>query len=213
MVIRPDVAELNADLVALGYATRAQLSPTSASFGPPTTTAVDKLLAALGQAQTGTLALGQAVFEPTAVRVTSGSAQVGVGAQPGQTALQGTSTTPQVQVALDASQQTDVAVGDKVSITLPDNQTTPGVVSAVGTVASCPSSSVASSSSSASPGADSCSSGSSGSGTPTINVDVTPSDPAATGRWDQAAGAGRDHHRQRRARARGAGHRAAGTVE
>jgi hypothetical protein len=30
----PDVAELNADLVALGYATRAQLSRTSASFGP-----------------------------------------------------------------------------------------------------------------------------------------------------------------------------------
>ena len=38
----PDVAELNADLVALGYATRAQLSPRSASFGPATTTAVDE---------------------------------------------------------------------------------------------------------------------------------------------------------------------------
>ena len=34
-----DVAELNADLVALGYATSAQLSPTSASFGSATTTA------------------------------------------------------------------------------------------------------------------------------------------------------------------------------
>ena len=102
----PDVAELNADLVALGYATRAQLSPRSASFGPATTTAVEKLQAALGVTQTGTLTLGQVVFEPTAVRVTSVSAQLGGSAQPGETVLQGTSTTRQVQVALDASQQT-----------------------------------------------------------------------------------------------------------
>jgi Putative peptidoglycan binding domain len=185
----PDVAELNADLVALGYATPSQLSRTSASFGSATTTAVEKLQAAVGVPQTGTLTLGQAVFEPTAVRVTTVSAQSGGGAQTGETVLQGTSTTREVQVALDASQQTSVAVGDKVSITLPNNQTTPGVVSSVGTVATCPSSSGSggSGSSSAAPGADSCSSASSGSSTtPTITVDVRPSDPAATGTWDQA---------------------------
>jgi hypothetical protein len=182
----PDVAELNADLVALGYATRAQLSPTSVSFGSTTAAAVEKLQAALGVAQSGSLALGQAVFEPTAVRVTSVSAQLGGGAQPGGAVLQGTSTTRQVQVALDASQQTDVAVGDRVSITLPDNQTTPGVVSSVGTVATCPSGPGGSGSGPAAPGMDTCSSGSSGSSSPTINVDVTPSDPAATGTWDQA---------------------------
>jgi hypothetical protein len=60
----PDVAELNADLVALGYATRAQISPRSASFGSATATAVEKLQAALGLSRTGTLPLGQAVFEP-----------------------------------------------------------------------------------------------------------------------------------------------------
>jgi multidrug efflux system membrane fusion protein len=78
----PDVAELNADLVALGYATSAQLSPTSASFGSATTTAVEKLQAALGVTQNGTLTLGQAVFEPTAVRVTTVSAQLGGSARP-----------------------------------------------------------------------------------------------------------------------------------
>ncbi len=184
----PDVAELNTDLLALGYATRAQLSPRSASFGSATTAAVEKLQATLGVTETGTLALGQAVFEPTAVRVTSVSAQLGGSARPGETVLQGTSTTRQVQVALSASQQTYVAVGDKVSITLPNNQTTPGVVSSVGTVATCPSNSGSggSSSSSAAPGTDTCSSASSGSSTPTITVDVTPSDPAATGTWDQA---------------------------
>ncbi len=184
----PDVAELNADLVALGYSTRAQLHPGSAFFGWATTAAVEKLQTALGVTRTGTLALGQAVFEPAAVRVTGVSAELAGRARPGEAVLQGTSSTRQVQLAVDASQQTDLAVGDKVTITLPNNRTTPGVVSSVGAVASCPSSSGSggSGSSSAAPGTDACSSGNSGSSTPTITVDVTPSDPAATGTWDQA---------------------------
>jgi HlyD family secretion protein/Putative peptidoglycan binding domain len=187
-VTGPDVAELNADLVALGYATRAELSPRSASFGSATTTAVEKLQAALGVTQNGTLALGQAVFEPTDLRVTSVSAQPGGSGQIGETVMQATSNTRLVEVALDASQQTDVAVGAKVSITLPNNHTTQGVVSSVGAVATCPSSSGSdgSSSSSAAPGTDACSSSGSGSRTPTITVDVTFSDPAAAGTWEQA---------------------------
>jgi len=184
-----DVAELNADLVALGYATAAELSPTSSSFGSGTAIAVEKLQAALGVTQNGTLTLGEAVFEPTAVRVTILSAPLGSNAQAGQTVMQATSTTRQVQVALDVAQQSDVAVGDKVTITLPNNQTAPGVVSSVGTVASCPASSGSggSSSGSAAQGTGACSSGGSGtSTTPTIAMDVTPSDPAATGTWDQA---------------------------
>ena len=181
----PDVAELNADLVQLGYATSDQLSPTSAVFGSPTTTALEKLQRALGVTQNGTLALGQAVFEPSAMRVMTLSAQLGSAAQANQTVMQATSTTRQVQVALDASQQINVAVGDKVTITLPNNRITPGLVSSVGTVASCPSSqgSGGANSSSVAPGTDACSSGNS---TPTIPVGITPSDPATTGTWDQA---------------------------
>jgi peptidoglycan hydrolase-like protein with peptidoglycan-binding domain len=180
----PDVAELNRDLVALGYATRGQLHPGSAFFGSATTAAVEKLQTAVGVARTGTLPVGEAVFEPVAVRVTSVPVQPGGPAQPGETVLQGTSITRQVQVALDASQQTSMAVGNKVSITLPNNDTTSGIVSSVATVASCPSSSGAggSGSSSAMARTDACASGS----TPTITVDVTPSDPRATGTWDQA---------------------------
>jgi hypothetical protein len=182
-----DVVQLNADLVALGYATSAQLSPSSA-FESATTTALEKLQAALGEAQNGTLTLGQAVFEPTAVRVTTLSAQLGGSGQAGQTVMQASSTIRQVQVALDASLETDMTVGDKVTITLPNNQTTPGVVSSVGTVATCPSTSGPGgpSSNSAALGTDTCSSGNSASTTPTITVGVTPSDPAATGTWDQA---------------------------
>jgi hypothetical protein len=183
-----DVAELNADLVALGDATAAQLSPTSVSFASTTTTAVKKLQAALGVPPTGALSLGVAVFEPTAVRVTTMSAQLGGGAQTGQMVIQATSTTRIVEVALGASQQTEVAVGDAVTITLPNNKTTRGVISSVGAVATCSSSSGSggSSSSFAARGTETCSSGNSGSSPPTITVDVTPSDPAATGTWDQA---------------------------
>jgi hypothetical protein len=173
-----DVAQLNADLVALGDASTAALDPSSDYFSAATATALDKLQADLGVTQTGRLTLGQAVFLPTAARVTSVAANLGGPAQPGATVLQATSTTRAVLVALDATQQSEVKVGDHVTITLPDNQTTPGVVTSVGTVATLPSSGSSTGSASSSSSSDS--------GTPTIQVDVTPTDPAATGTLDQA---------------------------
>jgi hypothetical protein len=140
--------------------------------------------------QNGTLSLGQVVFEPSAVRVTTLSAPLGGTTQIGQTVMEATSTTRQVDVAVDATHQSQVSVGDKVTITLPDNRTTPGLVASVGTVATCPTStsgSGGSSSSSAGSGPVTCPSGGTGSSTtPTVNIDITPSDPAATGSWDQA---------------------------
>ena len=176
-----DVTELNADLVALGYATSGELSPASDYFSYETASALKKLQVASGVPETGTLALGQAVFLPTAVLVTSVTATLGGPAQSGATVLAATSTARQVDIALDASQQSEIAVGDKVAITLPNNQSTPGVVASVGTVATTASSSSSSDSSSSSSG-----SGGSGSSTPTITVLVTPTDPTATGNWDQA---------------------------
>ena len=123
---------------------------------------MEKLQKALGVTQNGTLSLGQAVFEPSAVRVTSVSATLGALAQPGQAVLSATSITRQISVALDADKQSEVAVGDRVTITLPNDQTTPGTISSVGTVATTP---AAGSSSS----------------TPTIAVLVNPTDPSATG--------------------------------
>ena len=176
-----DVTELNADLVVLGYATSSELSPTSDYFSSETFYALEKLQVALGVTETGTLALGQAVFLPTAALVTSVTATLGGPAQPGATVLAASSTARQVDIALDASQQSEVQVGDEVAITLPNNQTTPGVIASVGTVATTASSSSSSGSSSSSSG-----SGGSGSSNPTITVLVTLTDPAATGSWDQA---------------------------
>jgi peptidoglycan hydrolase-like protein with peptidoglycan-binding domain len=186
-----DVAELNADLVSLRYATSAKLSRTSASFGSATRAAVAKFQAAAGMRRTGRLTLGRVVFEPTAVRVTALVGLLGGIAHGGQTVLQGTSSARQVQLALDAAQQTDVAVGRTMSITLPNNRTTSGVVSSVGKVATCPSSSAPGGSGfgsgTGSTATGTCSEGGSPGSTPTITVDITPSDPAATGTWDQAA--------------------------
>jgi hypothetical protein len=169
-----DVAQLNADLVALGYATTTQLPANTADFIWWTKLGVEKLQAALDVTQSGTLALGQVVFTTSAVRVTSVSAILGAATQPGQPLLQATSAARQVSVALDASQQSEVAVGDKVVITLPNNQTTPGVISSVGTVATTPAST------------GPASGGAGSSSAPTVTVLVNPIDPAATGTWDQA---------------------------
>jgi Putative peptidoglycan binding domain len=72
-----DVRQLNRDLVALGCATRSQLNPSSDEFSSATKDAVKKLQAHLGVKQTGSLALGQAVFLPGAVRVTKVLAALG----------------------------------------------------------------------------------------------------------------------------------------
>jgi hypothetical protein len=158
----PDVAALNANLVALGYATSDQIDPASDTFSSATAAALKQLQADLGIDQTGRLPLGQAVFLPSAIRVTAVSAALGGSA--GGPILTASSTTRVVTIALNANQQSQVAMGDQVTITLPDNKTTPGVVSSVGTVATTPS----------------------GGGTPTVEVVVTPTDPTATGSLDQA---------------------------
>jgi peptidoglycan hydrolase-like protein with peptidoglycan-binding domain len=161
----PDVRQLNENLVALGYADKADIAALGWDyFGWETAYALERYQKHLGIDQTGTLAAGQVVFLPAAVRVTSVNAQTGGTAAPGSLVLQGTATTRQVTVALDAAQQSYVKAGDRVTITLPDDQTTPGVVSSVGTVATTPS----------------------GSTTPVITVSITPADPAATGSLDQA---------------------------
>ena len=138
-VTGPDVTELNAALVKLGYASAAALGPRSGwdYFSGETAYALGLLQAHLGLTVTGTLPLGQAVFLPGAARITGPGATTVLGgaAAAGTAALTATSTSPVVTVALDAGQQTEVKKGDKVSVTLPDGTTTPGVVSSVGTVA------------------------------------------------------------------------------
>jgi hypothetical protein len=165
-----DVSQLNHDLVQLGYATKGEIGSGWSQFGSATTSAVEKLQSHLGLSKTGMLTLGQVAFLPSAARITSVAATVGAPAPPGQPLIKATSTTRQVTINLDATQQSYVKPGDSVTITLPDNSTTQGRVTSAGTVAITPPSSGSSS----------------GSQTPTITVEVSPLDPAATGELDQA---------------------------
>ena len=156
-----DVRQLNADLVALGYATKAEIDPTSDYFSVDTAYAVERLQAHFGVTETGSLALGSMLFEPGAMRLTSVTPTLGSQAGPGSAFAQATSTTHEVTVSLDAAQQSEVKAGDKAAITLPDNSVTPGVITSVGRVASTGSN-------------------------PTVTVDVRPLDPRAAVHFDQA---------------------------
>jgi Putative peptidoglycan binding domain len=160
-----DVAELNGNLDALGYGH----GLAGARFTALTERAVRSLQAAHGLPQTGVLALGTIVFASGPVRVTSVTPTLGEAVQAGPV-LSVTSTRHQVAIQLDAAQQSQIEVGDRVIVTLPDNSTTPGVVSKVGKVATTPSSDQ----------------GNGGPSTPTIEVDVRLLHQAAAGSLDQA---------------------------
>ena len=162
-----DVSQLNHDLVALGYADRAQVAAVGWDyFSAVTAYAVQRLEEHLGvTAPPGSLVLGQVVFEPRALRVTQVTGRLG-GPAAGPV-LAATSDERVVTIALDTSQEPEVRAGDTVSVTLPDGATTPGVVSWVGTVAT--------------------TSGSGGGNTTTtVLVQVRLADPRAAGGLDQA---------------------------
>ena len=134
----PDVTELNANLVHLGYATRAQLDPSSDHFSSGTASALEKLQSKLGEDRTGSLDLGRAVFLPESVRIATVTGELGGTAQPGAQVAQATSDTLEVQLALDPSQQDEVKEGDRAQITLPGNTSVTGKVDRLGRVAQVP---------------------------------------------------------------------------
>ena len=122
-----DVAELNADLVALGYATTRRFPPAATSSpGRPS-----RPWKGCKPIWASTRPAPWRSARRCSCRPRRGSPRcrprLGAPAQPGQPALTATSTTREVTIPLDAAQQSEVEVGDKVTITLPNNQTTPGV--------------------------------------------------------------------------------------
>jgi hypothetical protein len=155
-----DLAALNANLRALGYG-----GGRGESFSAATERAIVALQAAQGLAPSGVLPLGSLVFKPGPVRVTSVTPTLGQAVQAGP-ALSVSSIRHRVVIELDVAYQTRVEVGLRATITLPSGETTPGRVSAVGSVASTPSDD--------------------GESTPTIDVTVRLLRQAAAGRLDQA---------------------------
>ena len=130
-----DVGQLTRDLIALGYG--AGLGQTN-HYSSATAAAVQRWQSALGLQATGEIPLGEVVFEPGSIRVTSVSASAGAPAG-GGAVLTATSTIPIVFVSLDVSEEYLAKPGDVVTVVLPDGTTTAGGrIETVGTVATCP---------------------------------------------------------------------------
>ena len=110
--------------------------------GDAFTTKTEKALEALqrrkGVHANGSLAPGDAVFLPEAVRIAKVVGQLGGSARPGARALNATSDTLHVQVNLDPSDQGQVKRGNRAQITLPGNTTVTGKVDGFGRVAEAP---------------------------------------------------------------------------
>jgi hypothetical protein len=157
-----DVTQLNHDLVALGYANSSDITALGWDyFSWETKYGVGQLESALGvMSPSGSLSLGSLVFEPGAIRVSNVTGSLG-GPAAGPV-LAATSDRHVVTIALSTAQESEVAVGDAVTVTLPDGSSTPGRVSSAGTVAS----------------------GSAGSATIPLTVSLT--HPSAAGSLDQA---------------------------
>lgn len=178
-----DVGQLTRDLVALGYGGGLAQST---HYSSATAAAVQRWQKAVGLQETGEIPLGDAVFEPGPIRVTSVTPAVGTSAG-GGIVLTATSTTPAVVVDLDVSEEYLVKLGDAVTVVLPDGTTTVGGrIETVGTVATCPGGGgVGAGGSNGSADQSPCSSTGSNS-SPTVTVTITLDSIPAGATFDQA---------------------------
>lgn len=128
----PDIAQLEANLVALGFASADELT-VDEHFDAATQAAVIEWQESLGVTANGVVEVGDLVFQPGPVRIKSVETDVGEQAQ--GPALQVTDAERLVEVRLDVADQDLTAEGDAVQIDLGDGQTVAGTVQSVGKVA------------------------------------------------------------------------------
>jgi hypothetical protein len=128
----PDVAELQANLIALGDAS-GLLSTSTGHYDWSTAMAVERWQRARHQHVSGVIRLGKIVFVPSPVRVGSQISAPGEAATPGQSPYQVTSTTRAVSVPLNPTLPS-TQTGERVAIILPSGASTPGMVTAIGSV-------------------------------------------------------------------------------
>jgi hypothetical protein len=130
MTTGPDVTELQANLIVLGFASGLFSAPTG-QFDLLTDYAVQRWQAAIGYPVTAQITLGDVVFAPTSIRVGALNVAPGQSASPGQAPYLVTTARRTVTVPVNPDLPA-VAVGEHVSIVLPSNARTPGEVTAVG---------------------------------------------------------------------------------
>lgn len=122
----PDVAQLESNLVDLGYDGFTE----DDAYTDATAAAVEEWQEDNGLEETGTVAVGAVLFSPKPVRVADQLAAVGDPAN--GPVLSYTSDERRVTVQLDIADQDLVAADQAVTVVLPDGTEAAGVVSAIG---------------------------------------------------------------------------------
>lgn len=128
-----DVAQLEAALVQFGFGEGGLV--TDGVFDGDTREAVIAWQQSVGAAPDGVVDLGDVVFSASDIRVGSIERGVGDTVQEGATVLTTSAAETFVSVQLSAADQGLLAVGDTVTVELPDGSETTGTVAEVGTVA------------------------------------------------------------------------------
>jgi len=126
----PDVRQLEDALASLGFDAEGALS-TDGVFDVATADAIRELEASIGATIDGMLAASEVRFSETSVKVTEVSAEVGTTVTAGTLVIALSSPDKIVSFDLPAADQGLVAVGDSVTIELPDGEEVPGTVSFV----------------------------------------------------------------------------------
>ena len=175
----PDVRQLEANLVALGFDPDRAIK-VDRHYSGATRAAVKRWQRRAGRSRTGAISLGEVVFLPGPIRVAGVTATVGAPVQPGVPIFAATSTRPVVTVALNPAMQQLVRRGNRVLVVLPDGRSAPGTVTAVGRAAVVPGGG------SGPAGGQGDSGGGDQSGPPTIPVTIGLVDPRAARGLDQA---------------------------
>ncbi|HKE98835.1 MAG TPA: peptidoglycan-binding domain-containing protein [Actinomycetes bacterium] len=129
-----DVRQLEISLRKLGYDPDGDMT-VDREFDSATGNAVKRWQDDLGVEQTGTVAPGDVVFLPGAVRVGEHSVEIGDQVHSGAEVLQVSATTRVVTFEIGADEQDLVADGDAVQVALPGGTTLKGTISEVGKVA------------------------------------------------------------------------------
>jgi len=126
----PDVEQLNAALLELGYLYYDQ----GDEFTPATASAVKAWQEDLGLPETGTVPLGQVVFTPRPVRIATVTPAVGDAASPGLAIFTTTGNVAQVTITTGATNRRYLRVGKLVVIGLPDGTSTTAKIISIGPV-------------------------------------------------------------------------------
>jgi peptidoglycan hydrolase-like protein with peptidoglycan-binding domain len=164
----PDIRQLEQGLVDAGHGSGVTVDE---DFTSGTAAAVARWEKALGRANPdGKVELGDLIFLPNPVRVSTVEAPKGTRVAAATTVLTATPTTRVVEVDLQAGRADELEPGTKVKLTMPDDSETTGTVASVGAESD------SSEENPNQPGAE-----------PTVPVVITLDDPAAAGDFESGS--------------------------